>query len=59
VDADFDHAATPYGNDLWKPAYTTLVKLFVVPPSGGRGSEKGKKLLVSICTANHKGTPSA
>jgi predicted amidohydrolase len=34
VDADFDHAATPYGNDLWKPAYTTLADLYDMPIVG-------------------------
>jgi predicted amidohydrolase len=34
VDAHFDHARTPYGNDLWKPAYTTLAGLYEMPVVG-------------------------
>jgi predicted amidohydrolase len=34
VDSDFDHARTPYGTDLWKPAYTTLARLYDMPVVG-------------------------
>jgi predicted amidohydrolase len=34
VDADFDHARTPYGNDLWKPAYASLARLYDMPVVG-------------------------
>lgn len=34
VEMDFDHARTPYGEDLWKPAYTTLARLYDMPVVG-------------------------
>lgn len=34
VTADFDNGATPYGAGLWKPAYSTLARLYEMPVIG-------------------------
>jgi predicted amidohydrolase len=34
VETDFDHQKTPYGADLWRPAYTTLARLYEMPVIG-------------------------
>ncbi len=52
VDADYDHAQNPYGEDLWRPAYTTLVRLYERPVVGvsnvgpiSAGPWKGRKCI--------------
>ncbi len=34
VPADYDHAAEPYGRDLWYPAYRQLARLYEMPVVG-------------------------
>jgi predicted amidohydrolase len=34
VDADYDNEQTPYGRDLWDPAYATLARLYQMPVVG-------------------------
>jgi predicted amidohydrolase len=52
VDADYDHAQNPYGKNLWKPAYTTLARLYEMPVVGvsnvgpiSAGPWKGRKCI--------------
>jgi predicted amidohydrolase len=52
VERDFDHHRTPYGQDLWIPAYKTLARLYAMPVVGvscvgpvDAGPWKGRKCI--------------